>query len=91
VTLQTAAGSSGTISVPVSSVAPGIFFDAASGFGAILVNGTGQVAAARAAGAGEYLEVFGTALGPDPSKVQASIGGIPAQVLFGGLAPGSWG
>jgi uncharacterized protein (TIGR03437 family) len=88
VTLQTAAGSSGAISVPVASVAPGIFFDAASGFGAILVNGTGQVAAAQPTSAGEYLEVYGTALGPDAAKVQATIGGLPAEVLFGGLAPG---
>ncbi|HUS07066.1 MAG TPA: hypothetical protein VMZ52_12240 [Bryobacteraceae bacterium] len=88
VTVRTSVASSQSLRVPATAVSPGIFFDAASGFGAILVNGTGQVAAVRPTSSGEFLEVYGTGLGRDAARVEAQIAGVSAPVLFGGLAPG---
>lgn len=96
--VRTAAGTSETVRVPVVRVHPGLFFDSASGFGAILIAGTGQVTQVRPAGAGEVLEVYATGFGPVQNaaggtrettiRPEAMLGGRPAEVLFSGLAPG---
>jgi uncharacterized protein (TIGR03437 family) len=97
ITVKTPVGST-TVSVPMAQVAPGIFFDAASGFGAVLISGTGLTTSQRPAAAGDVLEIYATGLGPVQSAgggLQATtlsplvtVGGVPAKPLFSGLAPG---
>ncbi|MBK9168657.1 MAG: hypothetical protein IPM24_14470 [Bryobacterales bacterium] len=88
--------------VPVLTVAPGLFFNAASGFGAILNSGTAETTEQRPARRGGVIEVYCTGLGPVFSanaqglrdtlfSPQVTIGGVPARVLFSGLAPGYFG
>ena len=94
VLVRTNVGSSGAVSSTVRAVQPGVFFDASTGFGAILVAGTGQVTQVRPASAGEVVEIYGTGLGTTDSnqstlaRPQVTIGGSTAEVLFSGLAPG---
>lgn len=97
-TVSTSVGSSTAVTVGVLPVSPGIFFDAASRFGAILFSGTAQTTAVRPAAAGQFIEVYGTGLGPVRTSgaglqecvfpPQVTIGGVAARVLFAGLAPG---
>jgi uncharacterized protein (TIGR03437 family) len=82
----------------VARVAPGVFFDPATHYGAILLAGTATTTQQQAAAAGQIVEVYGTGLGPvrteanglrtTTSTVTATIGGVAARVLFAGLAPG---
>jgi uncharacterized protein (TIGR03437 family) len=71
--------SGNTASVPVQSpvlvTQPGIFFDSATGLGAIRQNGN-------------FLEIYATGLGALSTTPDVTISGIPAEVVFGGLAPG---
>ena len=70
-------GASADLPAPtaVTLVSPGIFFDAATGYGA-----TG----AR----GELVDIYATGLGPAALVPQVTIGGKTATVLSSGLAPG---
>jgi uncharacterized protein (TIGR03437 family) len=86
VIVQTSAGVSPKISINVDPVSPGIFFDSASGFGAILIAGTAQTTTVRPARRGEFVEIYCTGLGQFSALV--TIGGIDAFVNFSGLAPG---
>jgi uncharacterized protein (TIGR03437 family) len=61
--------------VPLLSVQPGIFFDAASGRAAAIDRGS------------RIFELYATGLGT-ASTVTAEAGGRPAAVLYSGLAPG---
>jgi uncharacterized protein (TIGR03437 family) len=98
VIVRTAAGASEAIRVPLTTVQPGVFFDIASGFGAILVSGTAQVTQQRPVAAGEIIEIYATGLGSvragasgtreTLARPQVTIAGAPAEVLFSGLAPG---
>jgi uncharacterized protein (TIGR03437 family) len=98
VLVRTSAGASDVIRVPIAPVHPGIFFDAASGFGAILVSGTAELTQRRPVGPGDIIEIYATGLGTvetnanglreTTAKLQVTIGGAPAEVLFSGLAPG---
>lgn len=75
----------------VTVVSPGIFFDAPTGYGAILNAGTGQVTQDRPALRGEYVEIYATGLGPVGAAAlipQVTIGGALARVTYSGLAPG---
>jgi uncharacterized protein (TIGR03437 family) len=87
-------GTSAPQRVTVNAITPGIFFDVPSGFGAILVAGTGQTTTQRGAAAGEFLEIYSTGLGSVQTNgrtlvtPQVLVGGLPAQVTFSGLAPG---
>ena len=95
--IQNAAGNSLPTRVPVIGIQPGVFFDAASGMGAILVAGTGLTTTERPAAPGEYLEIYATGLGQvvrrsnglseTTSLVTVKIGNTFAQAAFAGLAP----
>ncbi len=97
-TITTPAGTAAPVTVPVQAVSPGVFFDAASKFGAILNAGTAQTTEQRPAASGEFIEIYATGLGPvrttsagfreTVSTPQVQIGTLPAKVLFSGLAPG---
>jgi uncharacterized protein (TIGR03437 family) len=96
--VRTTAGASDAVRVPVTAISPGIFFDTASGFGAVLVSGTAQVTQQRPVAAGEIIEIYVTGMGAvqeqpnglrtTTANPQVTIGGRPADVLFSGLAPG---
>jgi uncharacterized protein (TIGR03437 family) len=95
VVIRTAAGASQSVPAPVHSVLPGVFFDAGSGYGAVMVAGTGQVTQVRPAGRGETIEIYSTGLGavasesgrlnPTLAKPEVSIGGMPAEVTSADL------
>ncbi len=95
--VQTPLGTSAAVSIPVSAFSPGIFFDAGSGFGAILNAGTTQTTATVPAARGSFVEIYCTGLGPvsgNPTRQttavtpKVTVGGILAPVSFSGLAPG---
>jgi uncharacterized protein (TIGR03437 family) len=98
IVVRTGIGASTPVTVPVAAVAPGVFFDVPSGFGAITTAGTGQVTQLRPVAAGDTLEIYSTGLGEvetQPSglrstlaRSQVTIGGLNAEVTFSGLAPG---
>ncbi len=73
---------------PVTLVSPGIFFDAPTGYGAILNAGTTTTVRELPAARGDYVEIYCTGLGPDGLLPQVSIGGVDASVIYSGLAPG---
>lgn len=81
----TADGVSVTNTATVGAVAPGIFYDTASGYGAILLAGTATTTQQQAVAAGQIVEVYATGIGGD---VTATIGNQAARVLYAGLAPG---
>ncbi len=83
-TVNTPLGTSGDVKVSLRAVQPGIFFDTASGNGAILRQG-------------EYLQVYATGLGMVEQRdglqyasmpVAAFVNGVRAEVQYAGLAPG---
>jgi uncharacterized protein (TIGR03437 family) len=88
VSVTTPVGASSTVQVTSTAISPGIFFDTASGLGAILYNGSDP----------KILEIYATGLGPlraDGSgllwtgeTVEAIVGGNKAEVSFSGQAPG---
>jgi uncharacterized protein (TIGR03437 family) len=87
------------LKVPVLHLAPAIFTVTESGLGqAAIVNQDGSVGTPTKAGS--YIQVYGTGFGmlkpkgPDglcwlELPVTATVGGIPATVLYAGEAPGS--
>lgn len=90
-------GVSAPVEARVDSVAPGIFFDTATGIGAIRNALTAATTVDQPAGSGDYLEIYCTGLGPVDSgaALQRTLGtpavtisGIPASVTYSGLAPG---
>ena len=97
-TVSTPAGASAPVTVAVVAVSPGIFFDAATRFGAILFSGTAARTAERPARAGEFIEIYATGLGAVRAAAsglretvaapRVTVGGAEAKVLFSGLAPG---
>jgi uncharacterized protein (TIGR03437 family) len=64
VLVSTDVGDSGVVSVPVLPVAPAIFGDWVSGFGAIRVEGAGLWTDIDPARPGDYIEIYATGLGP---------------------------
>ena len=81
----TPAGTSAPAKVQIDGYAPGIFFDSATGYGAVLIAGTGDVTQVHPAKPGEYLEVYCTGLGTLAGQtVRATIGGLNAPVVYGG-------
>ena len=92
-------GTSDPVTVTLEPAAPGIFFDWASGVGAVLVAGTGKLTTERPAASGDYLEIYATGLG----AVEAAGGMLrrtrltprvligdreAGEVTYSGLAPG---
>lgn len=98
VQIRTELGTSDAVTVPVLPVQPGIFFDSASEYGAVLVAGTGQPTQNTPVARGGTIEIYGTGFGPvqrasnglssTVAPAEVTVGGAPAEVLFSGLAPG---
>ena len=84
VTVETALGVSAAVRVQVEEFAPGIFFDSASGFGAILIAGTASTTQSRPALPGDFLEIYCTGLGISGGSVKVQIAGAEARVVFTG-------
>ncbi len=92
------------VDVPVLDVQPGVFSSASGDAIAIHNANNTLVSAAAPLVAGEYIYVYATGLGPvtnipetgnaagasseTQSGVEATLGGMPAEVQFAGLAPG---
>lgn len=85
IVVRTRLGVSDPVRVQVNAYAPGIFFDAASGYGAILIAGTGDTTQIHAAPPGAYLEIYCTGLGSGDATPQVQIAGLDAPVLYSGL------
>jgi len=93
-----ALGAAAPVQAAVEPVAPGIFFDGGTGYGAVLNAGTADTTRTRPVAPGGYIEIYCTGLGPVRATgegLQATtltpqvwIGGIPATVPYSGLAPG---
>jgi uncharacterized protein (TIGR03437 family) len=75
VVVQSANTASAPVQAPVLAVQPGIFFDAATGIGAIRQTG-------------EYLEIYATGLGDLSNTPEVTVAGTAAEVTFSGFAPG---
>ena len=77
-----AAGVSADLPAPaaVTLVSPGIFFDAATGYGSILNAGTKQTTLEQPAARGDSVEIYATGLGPTGLVPEVTIGGVPAIV-----------
>lgn len=96
ITIVNPAASSAGYTVNVLAAAPGIFFDAGTGNGAVLIAGTSQTTFDHPARAGDVIEIYATGLGPVAGSAafqqtittpQVLIGGVAARVLFSGLSP----
>jgi len=96
VKVNTAAGTSATAQIQLAAVSPGIFFDFATNFGAIIIPATGQWTQQRPAQRGESVDIYCTGLGPvgvdDSGSIvtvdqpQVKIGNLDATVSFSGIA-----
>ena len=94
----TGAGNSASLLVPVTAVAPGIFFDYATNFGAILIAGTSHRTEQQPAARGQYISIYCTGLGAvrpysstlmaTVSQPQVFIANVLSPVQFSGLVPG---
>jgi uncharacterized protein (TIGR03437 family) len=94
--IENGAGRSAPVPVTVGPVAPGIFL-LDGGYGAILTSGTADTTQVRPVGAGDFIEIYCTGLGPVTNSgglskttlsPQVTIGGKAAIVSYSGLAPG---
>jgi len=72
-------GSSDPVPVPVAAVSPGIFYDYFTGF---------ALGLERPSARGSFVEIYCTGLGIHPEEVEATIGGVAAEVSYSGPAPG---
>ncbi len=90
VSVTTIAGTSPSAKVQVQTYSPGIFFDAASGYGAVLISGTSDITQVLPVRPGDYLEIYSTGLGPLNAQGQTTttptvvIAGVNAPVLYSG-------
>lgn len=86
-------GTSQPVTVDVHAALPGIFYDVASGYGAILIAGTADTTLTRPAAAGEYLEIYCTGLGgvDETSRtslpVTVGMGQLRLEPVYAGLNP----
>jgi uncharacterized protein (TIGR03437 family) len=85
-TVKTPATTTAPFSITVRDVMPGVFFDAATGNGAVLKAGTGQNTAAAPVKERDYVEIYCTGLGP-----VRTVGGLQQTVYqpvvyIGGIA-----
>ena len=67
-------GRSATITAPLASTQPGVFFSASTGLGAILQNSDGKLTSERPAKAGDFLQVYATGLGAVSPPVATGLG-----------------
>ncbi|MCZ2077260.1 MAG: hypothetical protein LC130_19960 [Bryobacterales bacterium] len=98
--VSTPVGNSPELTVSLTAVQPGVFFDSSAGIGAVLFSGTAVSTAQRPATSQDTLEIYATGLGAvQRSTVYAGleetitrpevfVGGVAAEVGFSGLAPG---
>ena len=75
IVISTIAGPSATVTAPLGSAQPGIFFDTASGLGAVIHNSDGKPTTEHPARAGDFLQIYATGLGAVSPAVAA---GFPA-------------
>ncbi len=91
VVVTSPAGSSREAAVSVYAALPGIFYDAVSGYGAILIAGTADTTLTRPAAAGEWFEIYCTGLGAVDSTnrtvlpVAVTLGGVRLTPAYSGL------
>src|SRR5262249_43671236 len=77
---------------PVALAAPGIFYDASTGYGRVFIPGTGQATEEQPATKGGYVEIYATGLGPvgdDSLTPQVKVGGLGANVIYHGVLAGT--
>jgi uncharacterized protein (TIGR03437 family) len=96
-TVQSGSGSSTSVKVTVTPVAPGIFSNAQTNFLTSMSASTSASAAQQSAVRGSVIEIYCTGLGAvhanstgqmiTVAQPQVSIGGVPATVLSSALAP----
>ena len=96
-TVETGAGTSASLNLTVTPVAPGIFADAKTNFGNILNAGTSATTQQQPAPLGGVIEIYCTGLGAVHASSTGQmitvaqplvfIGGVPAVVLSSVLAP----
>jgi len=77
VVVSTPAGGSVTVRAAVAAVQPGIFYNTATGLGAIVHNSDGVLTTTRPARAGDFLQIYVTGLGAVSPAVPT---GFPAPV-----------
>ena len=85
IVVESQAGSSDRISVPVAPTQPGVFTDAATGFAAVIYAADAQAPWNRPANPGEVLQVFATGLGAVSPRVESGEA-APSLVLSPTLA-----
>jgi uncharacterized protein (TIGR03437 family) len=93
----TSAGKSSITKVPVTTFAPGIFYNTATGYGSILINGTANTTEQVPVDRGKYIEIYATGLGPlstgssglqeTTTLPQVLLNGVAVPVSFSGAAP----
>jgi uncharacterized protein (TIGR03437 family) len=92
--VSNAVGNSSTFDATIAEYAPGIFFDAGSGYGAVLTSGTGQPTNAAPVPHGGFVEIYATGLGPLTNAglvfqtVHAFLGSTEIPISYAGKAPG---
>ncbi len=79
IVVSASTGQSAPVEIGLATAQPGVFFDAASGRGAIRFNADGMAAVQRPARAGEFVEIYATGLGPVMNPPAA---GEPASSFF---------
>ncbi|HBY59574.1 MAG TPA: hypothetical protein DEH78_07105 [Solibacterales bacterium] len=94
VVITTRLGSSVPVRYPLRAIHPGIFYDTATNYGAVLIANTGVSTVERPAAAGQFLEIYCTGLGPFRSAFPAPpettttpevfLGDRPVRVLYSG-------
>jgi uncharacterized protein (TIGR03437 family) len=81
-----AGGASADLPATVTLVSPGIFFDPATGYGAILKAGTALTTKDHPAARGDFVEIYATGLGPAGLPPIVTIGGVAAEVIYSGAS-----
>jgi uncharacterized protein (TIGR03437 family) len=84
VVVETPLGTSGVAKATVAAYAPGVFFDSATGLGAILIAGTANTTATQPAKPGDYIEIYCTGLGAVDRPVTVKVAGLDALVVYAG-------
>lgn len=98
VTVDNSQGVSDPVTVSAAIAQPGVFYDPATGLGAVLTAGTSQTTSARPIAPGDLIEIYATGLGPLQPNAQGllvtttspvvTIASFAAKVVFSGQAPG---
>lgn len=73
IVIATADGSSPSVAAAIGPAQPGIFYDAASGLGAIIHNSDGRPTTQRPARAGDFLQIYATGLGAVSPAVRSGL------------------